>query len=134
MMKYMLDTNICIYIIKEKPRKVLDKFHTLDIGNVCISSVTLAELEYGVEKSDYKERNKLALAGFLSSIDILPFSDKAAAEYGKIRANLERQGNIIGAYDLMIGAHALSENITLVTNNTKEFKRIKNLSLENWAS
>ncbi len=133
-MKYMLDTNICIYIIKEKPRKVIDKFYTLNIGDVCISSITLAELEYGVEKSDYKERNKLALAGFLSSIEILSFSDKAATEYGEIRANLERQGNIIGAYDLMIGAHALSENITLVTNNTKEFNRIDNLSLENWTS
>jgi tRNA(fMet)-specific endonuclease VapC len=133
-MKYMLDTNICIYIIKGKPKKVIDKFYTLNIGDVCISSITLAELEYGVEKSDYKERNKLALTGFLSSIEILPFSDQAAAEYGKIRANLERQGNIIGAYDLMIGAHALSENITLVTNDTKEFNRIENLSLENWAS
>ena len=133
-MKYMLDTNICIYIIKGKPKKVIDKFCTLNIGDVCISSITLAELEYGVEKSDYKERNKLALTGFLSSIEILPFSDQAAAEYGKIRANLERQGNIIGAYDLMIGAHALSENITLVTNDTKEFNRIENLSLENWAS
>ncbi|HLW31810.1 MAG TPA: type II toxin-antitoxin system VapC family toxin, partial [Aequorivita sp.] len=106
----------------------------LDIGDVCISSITLAELQYGVEKSKYKERNKLALAAFLSSIEILPFSDNAAAEYGRIRANLEKQGNIIGAYDLMIGAHALSENITLVTNNAKEFRRIENLSLENWAS
>ncbi|AZO94926.1 type II toxin-antitoxin system VapC family toxin [Halocella sp. SP3-1] len=132
-MKYMLDTNICIYIIKEKPEKVINKFHTLDVGDVCISSITLAELEYGVEKSQYTERNRLALAGFLSSIEVLPFSDKAASEYGRIRAELERQGNIIGAYDLMIGAHALSENITLVTNNTKEFQRINNLSLENWA-
>lgn len=132
-MKYMLDTNICIYIIKEKPKKVINKFQTLDIGDICISSITLAELEYGVEKSHYTERNRLALAGFLSSIEVLSFSEKAAAEYGKIRANLERQGNIIGAYDLMIGAHALSKNITLVTNNMKEFKRIPNLSLENWA-
>jgi|SRR5690554_5334500 len=131
-MKYMLDTNICIYIIKEKPKKVINKFHTLDIGDICISSITLVELEYGVEKSNYTERNRLALAGFLSSIEVLSFSDKAAVEYGKIRANLEKQGNIIGAYDLMIGAHALSENITLVTNNMKEFKRIPNLSLENW--
>jgi tRNA(fMet)-specific endonuclease VapC len=132
-MKYMLDTNICIYIIKEKPRKIINKFHTLDIGDICISSITLAELEYGVEKSDYKERNRLALTGFLSSIDILPFSEKAAAEYGKIRATLERQGNVIGAYDLMIGAHALSEKLILVTNNMKEFRRIPDLSLENWA-
>lgn len=132
-MKYMLDTNICIYIIKEKPKKVFDKFHTLNIGDIFISSITLAELEYGVEKSNYTERNRLALAGFLSSIEILSFSEKAAGEYGKIRASLERKGNIIGAYDLMIGAHALSENITLVTNNMKEFKRIPNLSLQNWA-
>ncbi|QTL97822.1 tRNA(fMet)-specific endonuclease VapC [Iocasia frigidifontis] len=132
-MKYMLDTNICIYIIKEKPKKVINKFHTLDVGDICISSITLAELEYGVEKSQYTERNRLALAGFLSSIEILFFSDKAAENYGRIRANLERQGNIIGAYDLMIGAHALSENLILVTNNTKEFQRINNLSLENWA-
>jgi tRNA(fMet)-specific endonuclease VapC len=132
-MKYMLDTNICIYIIKEKPEKVINKFHTLDVGDICISSITLAELEYGVEKSQYTERNRLALAGFLSSIEILSFSDKAAESYGRIRANLERQGNIIGAYDLMIGAHALSENLILVTNNTKEFQRINNLSLENWA-
>ncbi len=132
-MKYMLDTNICIYIIKEKPKKVLDRFYTLNIGDVCISSVTLAELEYGAEKSDYTERNKLALAGFLSSIDILPFSDNAAAEYGKARACLERQGKVIGAYDLMIGAHAVSEDITLVTNNTKAFNRIEGLSIENWA-
>ena len=131
-MEYMLDTNICIYIIKEKPEKVINKFHTLDVGDVCISSITLAELEYGVEKSQYTERNRLALAGFLSSIEILSFSDKATEEYGKIRFDLERQGNIIGAYDLMIGAHALSENLILVTNNMKEFQRINNLSLENW--
>ena len=129
----MLDTNICIYLIKEKPEKVITKFHTLDVGDICISSITLAELEYGVEKSQYTERNGLALAGFLSSIEILPFSDKAAEKYGIIRATLERYGNIIGAYDLMIGAHALSENLTLVTNNMKEFQRINNLLLENWA-
>jgi len=132
-MKYMLDTNICIYIIKEKPKKVISKFQTLDIGDVCISVITLAELQYGVEKNNYPERNRVALSGFLALIEILPFSEQASSEYGKIRANLERQGNIIGAYDLMIGAHALSEKLILVTNNTKEFKRISNLSLENWA-
>ncbi|MDI3547154.1 MAG: tRNA(fMet)-specific endonuclease VapC [Halanaerobiales bacterium] len=132
-MKYMLDTNICIYIIKEKPKQVLNKFQMLNIGDVCISVITLAELEYGVEKSSYPERNRLALSGFLASIEILPFSEKAASEYGKIRANLEKQGKIIGAYDLMIGAHALCENLILVTNNVREFSRIPNLSLENWA-
>jgi len=132
-MKYMLDTNICIYIIKEKPKKVLDKFQTCNIGDICISMVTFAELQYGVEKSQYKDKNQTALASFLGPIEILPFEQNAAIKYGSIRADLENQGRIIGAYDLMIGAHAIAENLILVTNNTKEFKRITDLSLENWA-
>ena len=132
-MKYMLDTNICIYIIKEKPQKVLEKFHSLNIGDICISVITFSELEYGVQKSKYTEKNKTALTSFLSPLEILPFNQKAALKYGKIRANLEKQGNIIGAYDLMIGAHALSENLTLITNNENEFKRISELSIENWS-
>lgn len=132
-MKYMLDTNICIYIIKAKPENVLAKFHEFKPGDICISSITMAELEYGVEKSQHKAQNRLALAGFLSAIEIVPFSQKAAAEYGKIRAHLEKEGNIIGAYDLMIGAHALSEHLVLVTNNLREFQRIPGLPLENWA-
>lgn len=133
-MKYMLDTNICIYIIKEKPQKVLEKFHSLNIGDICISVITFSELEYGVQKSKYTEKNKIALTSFLSPIEILPFNQKAALKYGKIRANLEKQGKIIGAYDLMIGAHALSENLTLITNNENEFKRISELSIENWSN
>ncbi len=132
-MKYMLDTNICIYIIKEKPQKVLNKFHSLNIGNICISAITFSELEYGVQKSKYIEKNKIALTSFLSPIEILSFNQKAALKYGKIRANLEKQGKIIGAYDLMIGAHALAENLTLITNNENEFKRISKLSIENWS-
>ncbi|PTV96802.1 tRNA(fMet)-specific endonuclease VapC [Halanaerobium saccharolyticum] len=132
-MKYMLDTNICIYIIKEKPKKVLDKFQTCNIGDICISMITFAELQYGVEKSQYKDKNQTALASFLGPIEILPFEQNAAIKYGSIRADLENQGRIIGAYDLMIGAHAIAENLILVTNNTKEFKRITDLSLENWA-
>ena len=132
-MKYMLDTNICIYIIKEKPKKVLDKFQSCNIGDICISMITFAELQYGVEKSQYKDKNQTALASFLGPIEILTFGQSAAIEFGNIRADLETQGKIIGAYDLMIGAHALAENLTLVTNNTKEFERIKNISLENWA-
>ncbi|MFW6001620.1 MAG: type II toxin-antitoxin system tRNA(fMet)-specific endonuclease VapC [Halanaerobium sp.] len=132
-MKYMLDTNICIYIIKEKPKKVLDKVQTCNIGDICISMVTFAELQYGVEKSQYKDKNQTALASFLAPIEILPFEQNAAIKYGSIRADLENQGRIIGAYDLMIGAHAIAENLILVTNNTKEFKRITDLSLENWA-
>lgn len=132
-MKYMLDTNICIYIIKEKPKKVLDKFQTCNIGDICISMITFAELQYGVEKSQYKDKNQTALASFLGPIEILPFEQNAAIKYGSIRVDLENQGRIIGAYDLMIGAHAIAENLILVTNNTKEFKRITDLSLENWA-
>lgn len=132
-MRFMLDTNICIYIIKKKPRKVFDTLMKLKIGDVCISAITLAELEYGAEKSQHRERNKIALAGFLTPLEIHPFSDKSAVKCGEIRAALEKKGQVIGAYDLLIGAHALSENLTLVTNNTKEFSRIPNLSLENWA-
>lgn len=133
-MKYMLDTNICIYIIKQKPASVLSKFREFNPGDICISSITLAELEYGVEKSEHKERNRIALAGFLVPIEVLPFSEKASGIYGKIRANLEKQGNIIGAYDLLIGAHAMSENLTLVSNNLREFERIPGLVCENWVT
>lgn len=132
-MKYMLDTNICIYTIKEKPLKVFHTFKSLNVGDVCISAVTLAELQYGVYKSQHYERNKIALLNFLAPIEILPFSSKAASLYGEIRADLEKRGQTIGAYDLLIAAHALSENLTLVTNNTKEFSRIPNIHLQNWA-
>ncbi len=132
-MIYMLDTNICIYIIKKKPLIVLETLRKLDIGDVCISAITLAELEYGVKKSQQRERNQVALTAFLSPVEILPFSDSAAIISGDIRASLEQKGQIIGAYDLLIAAHALSEHLILVTNNTDEFKRIPGLSLENWA-
>ncbi|GBF32768.1 VapC toxin protein [Desulfocucumis palustris] len=131
-MRYMLDTNICIYIIKKKPIKVVETLKRLDIGDVCISTITLAELEYGVEKSQHREKNKIALTSFLSPLEILPFSEKAAAISGEIRATLEKKGQIIGAYDLLIAAHALSESLILVTNNTNEFKRIPSLTLQNW--
>jgi len=131
--RYMLDTNMCIYIIKKKPLHVFETLKRQNIGDVCISAITLAELEYGVEKSQQRERNKIALMGFLAPLEILAFSCKSAVKFGEIRAALEKQGQIIGAYDLLIGAHALSENLTLVTNNTKEFSRIPNLSLDNWA-
>jgi tRNA(fMet)-specific endonuclease VapC len=131
-MKYMLDTNICIYIIKKKPAQVFNTFKKLAVGDVAISAITLAELEYGIEKSKYPERNKIALTAFLAPIEIISFSEKAATTYGRIRANLEKQGKIIGAYDLMIGAHALAEKLILVTNNVREFERIPSLSIENW--
>lgn len=131
-MKYMLDTNICIYIIKKKPVKVIEALKCTNIGDICISVITLAELEYGVEKSRQKERNKIALISFLTPLEILPFTGNAAATFGEIRAALEKKGEVIGAYDLLIAAHALSENLILVTNNTGEFNRVPGLSLQNW--
>jgi tRNA(fMet)-specific endonuclease VapC len=132
-MKYMLDTDMCIYIIKKKSHKVIESLKKLDLGDVFLSVITLAELEYGVEKSEHREKNKIALIGFLSPFEVLPFSHKAAVAYGEIRATLEKKGQIIGPYDLLIAAHALSEDIILVTNNVREFARIPNLQVENWS-
>jgi tRNA(fMet)-specific endonuclease VapC len=131
-MKYLLDTNICIYIIKRKPPKIFKKFESLKIGDVAISSITLAELEYGVYKSTQPEMNMIALTKFLAPISILPFEDNAAKAFGIIRTNLELKGLPIGPYDLLIAAHAHSLGLKLVTNNIREFKRIKDLKLENW--
>jgi len=131
-MKYMLDTNICIYIIKKKPEKIFQVFSTLNVGDICISSITYAELQYGIFKSQHKEKNKIALINFLAPIDILNFTDKAAVCYGEIRAVLEKKGQIIGAYDLLIAAHAFSEGFSLVTNNIKEFSKIPRIKLLNW--
>ncbi len=134
-MNYMLDTNICIYIINNKPKTVLDRFLALDKNvRVFISAVSVAELFYGLEKSSSpkKEQNKLALIKFLSPLEIAPFDDRAAMEYGIVRAKLKKSGKLIGANNLLIAAHAISLGVTLVTNNTKEFKRVENLKLENW--
>jgi tRNA(fMet)-specific endonuclease VapC len=131
-MKYMLDTNICIYIIKQKPVSVLKRLQELKIDDVSISAITLAELEYGVEKSRKKEQNKLALAEFIAPIEILPFDDIAAQKYGELRASLERKGKPIGSLDMLIAAHALSRELVLVTNNIKEFKRIPSITVKNW--
>ena len=131
-MKYLLDTNICIYIIKKKPSQVFKKLETLQINDVGISAITLAELEYGISKSMFPEKNKIALIKFLAPLEILPFAEKAAEIYGKIRSYLEKTGSIIAALDLFIGAHAKSENLVLVTKNVTEFSRIANLKIENW--
>jgi tRNA(fMet)-specific endonuclease VapC len=133
-MIYMLDTNMCIYIIKQKPRKVLETLKKQDARDVCVSVVTLAELAYGVAKSQQKEKNSIALTSFLAPLEILPLSDKAAVKSGEIRATLEIKGQIIGSCDLLIAAHALSENLILVSNNTGEFGRIPGLVLQNWSS
>jgi tRNA(fMet)-specific endonuclease VapC len=131
-MKYLLDTNICIYIIKQKPPQVIGRLQKIEVNEIGISVITLAELEYGVAKSNFPERNKLALVQFLVPFEILPFSESAAAIYGRIRSGLEKTGQIIGPYDLLIGAQALSERLTLVTNNEREFQRIPGLTIENW--
>ena len=131
-MRYMLDTNICRYVIKHKPESVLRKLKKIKPEDVCISSITYAELAYGVEKSAQPERNRLALSMMLSSIEIVAFDDAAADEYGEIRAGLERKGTPIGSLDMLIAAHARSLGCTLVTNNTKEFCRVEGLEVVNW--
>ena len=131
-MKYMLDTNICIYLIKRQPREVIDKFKGIALGEISVSTVTVAEMMYGVGKSQYKEKNKTALQAFLTPLEIVDFDFAAAQQYGAVRAYLEKKGKPIGAYDLMIAAHALSLGLVLVTNNEQEFQRIPDLIVENW--
>ena len=132
-MKYMLDTNICIYAIKHKPETVIKKLKKTEPQDVCISAVTYAELMHGVEKSQAVERNRLALTLLLANIEIKNFDMCAADEYGKIRATLEKKGEPIGPLDMMIAGHARSLGCTVVTNNTREFSRVKGLKVENWA-
>ncbi|MFW6295707.1 MAG: type II toxin-antitoxin system tRNA(fMet)-specific endonuclease VapC [Halothece sp.] len=132
-MQYLLDTNICIYLIKQKPPQVLARFKTLDSSDIGISSITVAELEYGVCKSQQQEKNHDALMQFLIPLEIAEFDQAAATVYGLTRSDLENRGLVIGAMDMLIAAHALSLSVTLVSNNVREFSRIANLSLENWA-
>ena len=128
----MLDTNICIYIIKNKPTSVMQRFQEYNIGDISLSSITVSELYYGAYKSQYIEKNLLALEHFLQAFNILEYDLKASIEYGQIRATLEKQGNIIGGLDLQIAAHARSLGMTLITNNSKEFIRVENLVIDNW--
>ena len=130
-MMYMLDTNICIYIIKKKLESVLKHLEIKHKGLV-ISAIILAELEHGIAASAYPERNKLALMQFMVIANCLPFTHRAAGEYGRIRADLQRRGKMIGALDMLIAAHAKSEGLVLVTNNMREFERVEGLKLENW--
>lgn len=133
-MKFLLDTNICIYIIKRKPPEVLQKFNAYQVGDIGISSITVAELEFGVQKSQFPEKNKQALAQFLLPLTTVDFDLAAATMYGKIRATLEKQGTPIGSLDTLIAAHALSLQLTLISNNVKEFSRVLDLKLDNWAN
>lgn len=133
-MKLMLDTNICIYIIKQQPATVLKRFLEYQIGDICISSITLAELRYGVAKSTHEEKNAKALDEFILPLEIVSFDDAAAHLYGEIRAMLEKAGTPIGAMDMLIAAHALSLGTPLVTNNRREFVRIPALTSIDWVA
>jgi tRNA(fMet)-specific endonuclease VapC len=132
-MKYLLDTNICIYIINERPLQVMARFRQERIGDIGVSSLSAAELAYGVEKSG-SDRNRQALDKFLAPLEIAPFDEAAFRHYGRLRADLERRGQPIGSMDMLIAAHAWALNVVLVTNNTREFERVNALHLENWVA
>jgi tRNA(fMet)-specific endonuclease VapC len=131
-MKLLLDTNICIYIIKQKPATVLQRFLEYQIGDIGISSITLSELRYGVAKSAHRDKNAKALDEFIIPLEVVSYDEAAAHVYGDIRASLEKAGTLIGSMDMLIAAHAVSLGIPLVTNNTREFLRISSLNLIDW--
>jgi tRNA(fMet)-specific endonuclease VapC len=132
--EYLLDTNTCAYIIKRHPGPVCERLQQCDPSDVAISSITLAELRFGVAKSARPEANAVALAGFLAPLNVLPFDDAAAQAYGPLRSRLERAGQPMGAMDLLIAAHALALDCVLVTNDRRAFDRIPHLRVENWAT
>lgn len=132
MRKYMLDTNICIFLLKRKYPSVIHKFLSHEPEEMCISSITYSELMYGVESSQSREKTLLALMNFLARIDILPLDKRAAEESGRIRAELRKKGTPIGPLDTLIAGHAFAENLTVITNNTREFSRVENLCVEDW--
>ena len=131
MLKYLLDTNIAIHVIKCRPVEALDQFNR-HAGQLALSAISQAELIHGVEKSSMPERNLRVMEDFCSRLVILDYGPKAAGHHGEIRANLELKGTPIGVNDLHIAGHARSEGLTLVTNNMKEFERVEGLRLENW--
>ena len=133
-MKWLLDTNVCIAIVRGQPESVLKRLRGKAIGQVGISSLTLAELEFGAAKSQRSEQSRLALAEFLLPLEIAPFDDEAAAAYGNVRAVLEKKGKPIGPLDTLIAAHALALGAVLVTHNTREFARVPGLSVEDWVA
>jgi len=131
-MRYLLDTNACIYIIKRSPAHVYERFKRLRVGTVGISAITYCELQFGVANSSRTDENQVALTEFLAPLEVLDFPSSAAPVYGSIRAHLQRAGTPIGNYDLLLAAHARHAGLTLVTNNTKEFERVPHLKIENW--
>jgi tRNA(fMet)-specific endonuclease VapC len=134
MPRYMLDTDTCSYIMKRSNPSILKRLQEIPIDDVCISVITKSELLFGVEVSPRKQQNEAALTEFLRHVEVLDFPDEASVDYAKIRAELRKKGTMIGANDLFIAAHARSLGLTLVTNNTGEFARVRNLKIENWAA
>lgn len=131
-MKYLLDTNICIALIRQKPNELIKRLTSHKPGDVGISTVTIAELIHGAQKSNLTEQNMTALDQFLLPLEVADFDQNAAVVYGHIRTYLENKGTVIGSMDMLIAAHALSLDVVLVTNNTREFKRVPNLKIEDW--
>jgi len=132
-MRFMLDTNTCIELIRYQNKRVLRRMKRRSPDDICVSSVTLSELEYGVAKSANPEKNRLALAEFMTPLAIVPYNDTVAPVYGRVRAELEQAGTPIGPLDTMIAAHALSLGLTVVTGNEREFRRVAGLKVQNWA-
>jgi len=130
--KYLVDTNICIYIIKKKPEVVIKRFTKMKPDSIGISVITLSELLYGVSKSSKPDENIIALEQFILPLSVVNFTKEDAISYGKLRAKLEMNGNLIGAMDMLIASQALSRGLILVTNNEREFIKIEGLSIENW--
>jgi len=131
-MIYLLDTNTCIYFLNRSSEKIISQFKRFSPSEINLPSITMAELYYGAEKSKAKKKNRAIVENFVSTFEIVPFDEKSCEIYAKIRASLEKSGVPIGPMDLLIASISLSNNSILVTNNTKEFKRIKGLKLENW--
>ncbi len=130
---YLLDTNICIYIINKRPVAVIEKIKTFEPDQIKLSAVSVAELQYGIAKSSCREKNRAALIDFISGFEILPFDDTDAEVFGLVRADLEKRGKLIGPCDMEIAAQAIARDLTLVTNEISEFERITKLKIENWA-
>lgn len=132
-MRFLLDTNICIYVMNHRPSRVVERFRQYKPGEIGVTAITVAELQFGVSKSSQIERNRSALFRFLAPLEIVPFTGEAAEHYGRIKARLRARGTMIGELDCLIAAQALSLNLPLATNNTSEFERVVDLVLENWA-
>jgi len=133
MKRYMLDTDMCSYIIRKHPASVLKRFQTLAMEQLCVSVVTYAELIYGVERSRSRRINRPVIEDFVRHLDVMDWDTAAADQYGVIRAELEAAGTLIGAMDMMIAAHAKSIKAVLVTNNQKHFNKVRGLKIDNWA-